>query len=727
MCSVGFCAQNQPRFPPLHWRDCTGLDEKNRWSGRDDLSLDCVLRKIPRFSNIMKSSTESKSGKDGTVSEAQAAFDALTIPQQRAAVFRLQGGRETVEAFAVAFILALLFRAFIAEAFVIPTGSMAPALMGAHKDVFCDQCGQQFPIGASLENRTPALEKAVVGGICPNCRHVNPLDLANDPDHQTFSGDRILVSKFAYTLKEPKRWDVIVFKVPVNPKQNYIKRLVGLPGETISIRYGDVYASQNADEASAGIGEIQRKSPEKLMAMSHLVYDSEHQAQALIEAGYPSRLQPWTPGGDSVPKDSWSVDQSTEGLTATVQAAEGQTQWLRYYHHFPNQEQWDAAIAGQSLAEVDPQSGRLVTDFYAYDAYLNVDSDRVYDQKPSPVNVSRMKRLLGQSRSDGVFRMDYKSGGDLSQFRGTVKFGGSYHGADGVHWVGDLIVSQTIETSADAKQLTFEIVEAGVRHLCDIDLKTGEAKLTLDDGDVRAFDGDGNLHPVATTSVRAGQQHDFRFSNADNELTLWIDDEVVAFQTPTTFDFDSIVPVAENQPRYDGPGNPLDAAPVAIGVTGGSATLYRMVIHRDKYYIAVDSSDDGMLDYDMGALRRFVGAGSQTDEIVRDTQLLMGEPTIWSDFPGWQNRRTVSFRMEEDQFFPMGDNSPESLDARCWAGNKTRLGNYHSPDEDAYKFADVSYVPRDLLVGKALLVFWPHPWKSPLPFWPNLDRMQRIK
>ncbi|WP_233215203.1 signal peptidase I [Rhodopirellula bahusiensis] len=675
----------------------------------------------------MKPPTESKSTNDGSVSEAQAAFDALTIPQQRAAVFRLQAGRETVEAFAVAFILALLFRAFIAEAFVIPTGSMAPALMGAHKDIFCDQCGQQFPIGASSENRTPALELAVVGGICPNCRHVNSLDLANDPNHQTFSGDRILVSKFAYTLKDPKRWDVIVFKVPVNPKQNYIKRLVGLPEETVSIRYGDVYAKQNSDSDVSGIGAIQRKPPEKLMAMSHLVYDSSHQAQSLIDAGYPSRLQPWNPGDDSVPTDSWAVDQSKDGVTATVQAAEGQTKWLRYYHHFPNQQQWNAAIAGESLADVDPRSGRLVTDFYSYDAYLHVRSDRVYDQKPTPVNVSRLQRMLGKTRSDGVFRLDYKSGGDLSQFRDTVSFGENYHGSGGVHWVGDLIVSQNIETSADAKQLSFEIVEAGVRHLCEIDLKTGEAKLTLDDGEVHAFDGEGNVHPVAVTSVRAGEQHDFRFSNADNELTLWIDDEVVAFQSPTTFDFESIVPADENQPRYAGPGNPLDSAPVAIGVNGGSATLNQFVIRRDKYYIAIDSRELDMLDYDMGALRRFVGAGTRTEEIVRDIQLLMGEPTIWADFPGWQERRTVSFRMEEDQFFPMGDNSPASLDARCWAGNKTRLGNYSSPDKDAYKFADVSYVPRDLLVGKALLVFWPHPWKSPLPFWPNLDRMQRIK
>ena len=51
------------------------------------------------------------------------------------------GWRETVESVAMAIILALLFRGFVAEAFVIPTGSMAPTLMGRHKDVKCPECG----------------------------------------------------------------------------------------------------------------------------------------------------------------------------------------------------------------------------------------------------------------------------------------------------------------------------------------------------------------------------------------------------------------------------------------------------------------------------------------------------------------------------------------------------------------------------------------------------------
>ena len=73
----------------------------------------------------------------------------------------LQVVRETIESLAVAFILALLFKAFIAEAFVIPTGSMAPTLMGAHKDIQCEECGYQYQCGASNEFNDVGARKEV--------------------------------------------------------------------------------------------------------------------------------------------------------------------------------------------------------------------------------------------------------------------------------------------------------------------------------------------------------------------------------------------------------------------------------------------------------------------------------------------------------------------------------------------------------------------------------------
>ncbi|MDQ7849797.1 MAG: signal peptidase I [Armatimonadota bacterium] len=55
--------------------------------------------------------------------------------------------------------------------------------------------------------------------------------------------DRVLVSKFIYRLREPARGDVIVLRYPRNPERNYIKRVIGLPGETIAIRQGTLYVN----------------------------------------------------------------------------------------------------------------------------------------------------------------------------------------------------------------------------------------------------------------------------------------------------------------------------------------------------------------------------------------------------------------------------------------------------------------------------------------------------
>jgi len=55
--------------------------------------------------------------------------------------------------------------------------------------------------------------------------------------------DRVLVSKFIYRLREPARGDVVVLRYPRNPERNYIKRVIGLPGETIAIKNGTLYVN----------------------------------------------------------------------------------------------------------------------------------------------------------------------------------------------------------------------------------------------------------------------------------------------------------------------------------------------------------------------------------------------------------------------------------------------------------------------------------------------------
>ena len=54
-------------------------------------------------------------------------------------------------------------------------------------------------------------------------------------------GDRLLGIRLAYTFTEPKRGDIIIFKFPDNEEENYVKRIIGMPGDTIELRDARVY------------------------------------------------------------------------------------------------------------------------------------------------------------------------------------------------------------------------------------------------------------------------------------------------------------------------------------------------------------------------------------------------------------------------------------------------------------------------------------------------------
>ena len=54
-------------------------------------------------------------------------------------------------------------------------------------------------------------------------------------------GDRLFGFRLAYTFHDPERFDVVIFQYPVDEEQNFIKRVIGLPGETVEIREGKIY------------------------------------------------------------------------------------------------------------------------------------------------------------------------------------------------------------------------------------------------------------------------------------------------------------------------------------------------------------------------------------------------------------------------------------------------------------------------------------------------------
>ncbi|MBI4580344.1 MAG: hypothetical protein HY718_11620, partial [Planctomycetes bacterium] len=151
--------------------------------------------------------------------------------------------RESLESIVVAFALAFIFRAFIVEAFVIPTGSMAPTLYGQQITHTCSTCGFEYARG--VEQSLPGSRPPDATLTCPNCGstadQVAGLELLRPS-----SGDRILVHKWPFSVGGefgPERWGVTVFKDPHNGTINYIKRLVGKPGEILEIIQGDVYTA----------------------------------------------------------------------------------------------------------------------------------------------------------------------------------------------------------------------------------------------------------------------------------------------------------------------------------------------------------------------------------------------------------------------------------------------------------------------------------------------------
>ncbi len=126
--------------------------------------------------------------------EAIAALDECM--DKHLAFARKSTAREYAESIGVALAVALLLRAFVVEAFQIPSGSMIPTLE---------------------------------------------------------IGDHIFVSKFAYGIGvpftnkklvefgEPKRGDIIVFRYPPDPSTDFIKRVVGLPGDSVELRHNQVF------------------------------------------------------------------------------------------------------------------------------------------------------------------------------------------------------------------------------------------------------------------------------------------------------------------------------------------------------------------------------------------------------------------------------------------------------------------------------------------------------
>jgi hypothetical protein len=279
----------------------------------------------------------------------------------------------------------------------------------------------------------------------------------------------------------------------------------------------------------------------------------------------------------------------------------------------------------------------------------------------------------------------------------------------GLHWVGDLILDCELDSRGSSGTAMFDLVKGGRHFRCEIDVADGKAELTID-----GLDG---WHKTAQTAVRGQGKHRVMFANADRQLLLWVDDKVVTFDSPATYEgLDNEVPQAGTVAGDDraGTAGGDDLAPLGIGSRGAALSINHLRVWRDIYYIAVRYPMERF-----GPISDYQTSGSTVATMTRDELAeFFSTPAQWTDARGasiFDQRQAATFTpLAEDQFFVLGDNSPYSADARLWTHEQ--------------------YVARDLLVGKALFVYWPHPLNLnipatniSIPIVPNFPKMGLIR
>jgi signal peptidase I len=530
--------------------------------------------------------------------------------------------------------LPLVVRAWFWETLRTPSAAMAPTLLDRHQEFYCPKCGYAYVVsnggprdGAAEQPR--GADARAVGGVCPICRYA--LRPATEWPGQKFfrfltgddvrrrppqridpaRGESLLLDKLAYLVHPPQRWDVVALTAPGTRGAREVLRVVGLPGETVRISHGDVLVK------AAGEAEfrIARRTPDQVRAMLRPVYDNDYTMPVLMHWNWPARWQSW-PAEARQPGATW--ESAADYRSFRVQGGTGPAVWLRYRHFVATDRDWALLAHGPLAGDVHPRP-QLITDFEA-------------------CNTARQRTDAGAGQSPDAAR-------------------------SGLHWVGDLAVGCTVEIEKPTGQVIFELIKGGRQFRCTIDATSGRAVLSID---ARA-----DYRPTAATPARGPGKHEILLANVDEQLLLWIDQERVRFDAPTTYP-----PLGNSRPR------PADLVPAGIASQGAGLRLSHLQVFRDIYHVAGRPLGRSVpCDLPDSVL----GGGGLTAEKLA---ALFSDPRRWDVF---EHLQQSEFRLGADQFLVLGDNSARADDARRW------------------KWEGLPpYVSRNSIAGKVIAVCFPY-------------------
>lgn len=419
-------------------------------------------------------------------------------------------------------VLVLILKSAVMEAFVVPTGAMAEAVLGYHKEIECPQCKYRFLLNASME-ADPTARHVAERCTCANCYADIEFRAAriNPP---LLSGDRLLMLRYPLS-GTPERLSLVIFTFPEEQRDGqkylYVKRLIGLPGETIAIHYGDLYVGRgisydhrpepSTEEARRKSGmhdnderalaafqdqvkerfapretgfEIMRKSPEQILALRRLVHDNDFQPAQ-------QKTSRWT----NEAKSNWCGDHPSTSRAFTSNSEE--RGWLCYRHF------------GSGASE----KPELIRDFFGYNA--------------------------------------------------SSMFGSE-------NWVGDLILECDVAVEEPTGEFALDLAHGVDRFQARWALASGECTFTRhrEAGKIEETLG------KQPTAMNQRGTYRLRFANVDRRLSVWVNDQLpfgggVSYQPP-----------AERGPTEH------DLQPARIGAFGCGVTVSHLRLWRDTYYTA---------------------------------------------------------------------------------------------------------------------------------------------
>lgn len=440
--------------------------------------------------------------------------------------------RDNIEAVTVSIIIIVLFKYFVLEAYKIPTGSMQPTLMG-----WSDPNG---------------------GGIF----------------------DRVLVDKFSYHYRDPERYEVVVFKYPLDRSKNFIKRIVGMPGETLEIRDGDLFHARPGEDMKI----LRRPRPVQRTQLR------------LLEGS---------------PEYSWRVDEGSW----TTQLAEA---------------------TGTGPGRISfPSDPRGIRDHYT-DGY--------------PVKLAERVRSSGKGSGNNP--------------------------------VGDLRVEGVAAAAADCTEIKLVLREASRVYTLTVPgpAASAEERPSIRVQDLRGSFADAQALAATPWKLRAGDSVRIAGQNIDDLLELEIDGEVVV-----ELEIGSV-------------SNSNDAH-VSIVTEGGGADLEDLQVHRDIYYTTArqkyrrwqipegqyvmlgDNTQDSSDSRDWSLTRYSIPDDAGGEQVVRGNQRSQENP-LRSFGPGGD--ATLYFRDELGELWIFDNRESRRLESEA-----------------------MSFVPRSLVRGRAVLVVWP--------------------